>query len=191
MFKLFCLTAILSTALLSFNFEFASCNPVPEESQYLTAPQADTMSLVCYIQREDGRVLDLGNLCGVSAQETRNATIKATEVNRLLTTNECAGCDLRGANLARVNLDFANLTGANLTGANLTGTNLTGANLSNVNLANADLSGAKLNGARMMGANLNGASLANANLLGANLIKANLNGTRLNATKMPDGKIHN
>lgn len=187
--RFFYLTAILFAAFVLWSAEVVSSNPPIEGSNYSVVQDVDTGMPVCYFRTEDGRVLDLGNLCREPANNTANTTANVADVKRLLATKECPGCNLRGANLAKANLYFADLTGANLAGANLTGANLVGANLNDGNLANANLSGAKLNGARMMGANLNGASLANANLLGANIINANLNGAQLNTTKMPDGKI--
>ncbi len=187
--RIFYLTAILFAAFVVLSTEVVSSNQPIDGSKYSIAQDVDTGMPVCYFRTEDGRVLDLGTLCGKPAKNSANTTANAEDVKRLLTTKDCPGCNLRGANLAKANLYFADLTGANLAGANLTGANLVGANLNDTNLVGANLSGAKLNGARMMGANLNGASLANANLLGANIINANLNGVQLSITKMPDGKI--
>lgn len=188
--RLFYLTVILFAAFVLSSTQLASSNPATENSKYSIAQEVDRGMPVCYFRTEDGRVLDLGNLCGEPAKNSANTTANAEDVKRLLVTKECPGCNLRGANLAKANLYFADLTGANLAGANLMDANLVGANLNDGNLANANLSGAKLNGARMIGANLNGASLNGANLLGANIINANLNGAQLNTTKMPDGKIY-
>ena len=191
MLKVFCWTIILLAVLMPFRAEVASSNQPGGGSGYTIAPNADSDTPVCYFRTEDGKLLDLGNLCGQTERNTRSATTQAADVKRLLATNQCPGCNLSGANLTNANLEFANLVKANLTGANISGARLVGANLNEANLANADLRGAKLNGARMIGANLNGANLVNANLLGANLIKANLNGVKLDAARMPDGTIHN
>jgi tetratricopeptide (TPR) repeat protein len=97
----------------------------------------------------------------------------------LLSTKQCAQCDLSrsglvfaelagaklaGANLSQANLSQANLTGADLSGANLAGAALTGANLTGANLAGADLRSADLRGAFLGGANLTGAQTDNAAL---------------------------
>ncbi len=104
------------------------------------------------------------------------------QVQQLLSTKECQGCDLSraglvlarltGANLNQANLAGANLSqailsGANLSGANLAGASLYGADLGGANLAGADLSGADLRGAFLSGADLTGARMANAALQGA------------------------
>lgn len=188
--RLFYLTVILFAAFVLSSTQLASSNPATKNSKYSIVQDVDMGMPVCYFRTEDGRVLDLGNLCGEPINNSAKTTANAEDVKRLIATKECSGCNLSGANLAKANLYFADLTGANLAGANLAGANLVGANLNDGNLANANLNGAKLNGARLMGANLNGASLANANLLGANIINANLNGAQLNTTKMPDGKIY-
>lgn len=188
--RVFCLIAILSTALVVFSAEVASSNLRIVGAEYPVVPTPNRDMPVCYIQTSDGRTLDLRNLCGNSASNTRKTTAAIADVKRLLASKNCQGCNLRGANLANANLRYANLTGADLSGANLSGATLIGANLNDANLANADLRGVKLNGAKVMGANLNGASLADANLLGANLMSTDLNSAQLKATKMPDGTIY-
>ncbi len=47
------------------------------------------------------------------------------DLDMLLETNACSGCNLSGANLTGANLLAAQLPGANLSGANLTNANLT------------------------------------------------------------------
>lgn len=76
------------------------------------------------------------------------------QVNQLLETKQCPGCNLRGANLEKANLGGANLAGADLADANLRGANLGGANLENANLASANLQGANL-GCTSLSFNLN------------------------------------
>lgn len=88
---------------------------------------------------------------------------------QLLSTRQCAGCDL-----SRAGLVFADLAGANLTRANLAG-----ANLSRANLQGADLRGANLVGTSFNGANLVGARLDGANLMAADLREAYLSGAIL------------
>ncbi len=108
--------------------------------------------------------------------------VNSEHTRQLLSTRQCAGCnlsnaglvmanlvgaDLRGADLTRANLSRANLTGADLSGANLTGASLFGANLTGANLSGANLNATDLRDAFLEQANLVGASLVNANLLGA------------------------
>ena len=54
-----------------------------------------------------------------------------SDLQKLLSTKECVGCDLSGADLSGLDLREADLTEANLTEANLKGANLKGANLKN------------------------------------------------------------
>ena len=97
------------------------------------------------------------------------------DLQKLLDTGECAGCDLRKANLTG-----ANLIGADLSGTDLRDAYLKGAFLSGANLEGADLSGAFLMDANLSGANLNGAALSYTTyMLGAILCN----------TTIPDGSI--
>lgn len=89
------------------------------------------------------------------------------EVNTLLETRACPGCDLQGAELVRAELAGANLEGADLTGARLYLADLAGANLKNCNLSKALLGGADLAGADLRGANLTGAQFDGAYTVGA------------------------
>jgi len=104
------------------------------------------------------------------------------DLQQLLTSNACPGCDLSnaglvyadlagadlsGANLVRANLSQGNLAGADLSGANLRGATLAGADLSGANLAGADLFGADLRGAFLTDADFDGAILDGVNLRGA------------------------
>ena len=52
-----------------------------------------------------------------------------SDLQKLLSTKECVGCDLSGADLSGLDLREADLTKATLTEANLKGANLKGANL--------------------------------------------------------------
>lgn len=90
------------------------------------------------------------------------------QLQRLLQTNACQGCDL---------------SGAQLNGVNLSGANLRNANLSNANLVGADLRYADLREANLDHANLTQADLAEANLSQATLRKANLSKTTLIGVK--------
>jgi uncharacterized protein YjbI with pentapeptide repeats len=184
MFRAFCLAFCFTTILIVFIIEAAPSNSVIISNSDLNLP-------VCYIRTEEGKILDLGNLCREPTRNIINPTNQAVDVKRLLDTKDCSGCNLSGANFANSKLTFVNLTNANLSGANLSGAILIGANLSNANLTNTNLNGAKLNGAKLIGTNLNGTNLGGANLLGANLWGTNLNGAKLNSTKMPDGTLHN
>lgn len=109
-------------------------------------------------------------------------------VQRLLQTKECVGCNLTGALLKDVNLQGANLESANLQGADLERTNLAQTNLKLANLTGADLektnlSGADLTDANLFDADLEKANLQGANLLGANLLKADLEKANIQGVK--------
>ncbi len=90
-------------------------------------------------------------------------------IRQLLSTKQCANCDLSNAGLVFAQLSGANLAGANLTGANLSQANLAGANLTGANLAGATFSGANLAGAKLAGTNLQGTDLTRSYLVGTDL----------------------
>ena len=91
-------------------------------------------------------LLTLLVLPGVSGAATTEVT---TNIQTLLSTKGCQGCNLRGADLTRAELDGVNLKGADLRDARLM----------LANMAGADLSGADLRGARCGGADLAGADI--------------------------------
>jgi len=62
-----------------------------------------------------------------------------SDLQKLLSTKECVGCDLSGADLSGLDLREADLTKANLSKANLTGAYLSGTNLSKANLTGVNL----------------------------------------------------
>lgn len=110
--------------------------------------------------------------------------MRATNIQRLMITNQCYECDLvgvdlsnshligadlRGAILTGANLSWSNLEGADLTGADLTGADLTGAFLTNASLANADLDNVNFSQAILHDVDVAGASMENLNLAGATI----------------------
>jgi uncharacterized protein YjbI with pentapeptide repeats len=92
-------------------------------------------------------------MCAAAAMTVRGQNLD--QVQQLVTTRVCPGCDLHNATIIDKNLNRANLKGANLSGANLYKTTL----------HNAQLKGANFAGAALFGADLTGAT--NANLAGA------------------------
>ncbi|WP_085783537.1 pentapeptide repeat-containing protein [Candidatus Nucleicultrix amoebiphila] len=94
--------------------------------------------------------------------------IVALNVNKLIKTRACEGCDLHGANLKKLQLGDTNLKKANLEKANFTGSMLGGADLSEANAAEATFSQANLQAAK---------------LIKTNLRKAYFLGSRLESTK--------
>lgn len=141
------------------------------------------------------------------------------QVEKLLATRECPGCNLKNANLQGADLSGVNLEGANLENANLEGAKLGNANLKRSNFSKANLERADLGCVGIslrLRANNDGGSLSfklgttptnddprNANLglnvkandrtaaLSFNVLGcANLEGANFKEAKMPDGKVH-
>lgn len=129
--KFFYLTAALSIVLTPFIAEAALSD------EYSVAQNLNINVPICYMQTEDGRTLDLTNLCG---NPDRNTTAISVQIRQLLKTKQCQRCNLSGANLSGSNLIGADLSYANLSNADLRNTNMLGANLNNANLSNAKLS---------------------------------------------------
>lgn len=96
------------------------------------------------------------------------------QLDQLIETRQCSGCDLSGATFYNADLRDANLQGANLTGANLER-----AELNRANLENAELRDATLQDAILVDANLSAADFSNATMQGANLKDANLEEAKL------------
>ena len=67
-----------------------------------------------------------------------------SDLQKLLSTKECVGCDLSGADLSGLNLREADLTKANLSKADLTKAKLTQAKLRKAKLRKANLKGTNL-----------------------------------------------
>jgi uncharacterized protein YjbI with pentapeptide repeats len=108
----------------------------------------------------------------------------ASNVQQLLQTGACPGCNLAGADLSHTHLigaDLreANLRGANLEGANLEGADLTGADLSQARLQKTYLTNASLNRSNLASANMNQAIAMFADTRGANLYNLSIAGTQI------------
>jgi uncharacterized protein YjbI with pentapeptide repeats len=106
------------------------------------------------------------------------------QVQRVLKTGQCPGCDLSGANLVDANLFGANLSNANLSGANLTGANLGSANLMDANLSGAKLVKASLHRALLESTNFSNADLSNAYLRDAEINTTNFQGAVLQGVNL-------
>ena len=148
---------------------------------------------------------------GVDQNQIGDTDSYDARLTQLLYSNECPGCDLRGANLQRkvlngaklpradlngARFDEAELSAADLTGAYLFGTNLSQANLRGTQLINADLrkanlSRADLQGAYLLLANLRKADLRGAQLTGAFLNGADLTGARFSSADLTDADLTN
>ena len=94
--------------------------------------------------------------CAVYAQPS---TAQTENRNRLIATNSCVACDLRGVSLVGQNLLGADLREADLSRADLRGAFLIGANLSKARLVGINLSGAVIGGTVMSGADMKGSNL--------------------------------
>ncbi len=137
----------------------------------------------------------------------------AKDLQKLLTTNSCEGCDLSGVSLIGVDLSGAQLQGAKLNAANFSGADLSGANLTKVsavgtsfmganlqktvlvkasliytNLAKAQLNDALLQGTDLQGANLVGADLNGAKITESDFVGANLAGVKRSQAWLPSDK---
>lgn len=97
-----------------------------------------------------------------------SVTVKEN-LEKLIKTNSCRGCDLSGANLNRMDLSDVDLEGANLSKVTLYLANLSRANLRNANLKGVAFGGADLAEADLRGADLRGTSLDGAYLGGTML----------------------
>ncbi len=95
-----------------------------------------------------------------------SAAAKAN-LEKLLATKSCRGCDLAGLILNRLDLVDADLEGADLSLAKLSLTNLTRANLKNTNLRGTVFGGTDLSDADLRGADLRGTSLDSSYYQGA------------------------
>ena len=121
---------------------------------------------------------------GVDQNQRGDTDSYDARLTQLLYSNECPGCDLRGANLQRKVLNGAKLSRADLNGARFDEAELSGADFTGAYLFGANLSQANLRGARMINADLRKANLSRADLQGvyfllANLRKADLRGAQL------------
>jgi uncharacterized protein YjbI with pentapeptide repeats len=94
----------------------------------------------------------------------------------------CLATPVLAANPLQVQqlLDTKNCPGCNLVGADLSGKDLYGANLVDANLRGAILSQANLERANLVGADLTGADVTSTTIRQANLIQAKLSGVNLN-----------
>ncbi len=110
----------------------------------------------------------------IGITQTTNAQTVEDNINTLLQTNACPGCNLGGADLSSAVLISADLNHADLNHADLSDAFLGDAFLSGANLNHADLSFADLFNASLSHANLSSALLNNANLTFANLGFADL-----------------
>lgn len=91
-------------------------------------------------------------------------------VEKLLTTRECRGCDFTGITIVNKDLSGVDLTSATFDGGSLYACDLTGANLTGVSFRNAVLRRADLKDATLAGTDFSDADLSyarNANLQAA------------------------
>lgn len=91
-------------------------------------------------------------------------------VERLLKTRECRGCDFTGTSIINKDLTGVDVSGASFEGASLYASNLTGANLTGVNFRDAVLKRTDLKDAALDLTDMSGADISfamNANLQSA------------------------
>lgn len=129
-------------------------------------------------------VLAIGLIGALGGAAPANAA-KPEDVQQLLQTSECPGCDLSGADLS-----FAHLIGADLREANLEGANLEGANLEGADLTGANLQNTRLYKTYLTNASLNRSNLANADLRSAIAFHADTRGANLSNLNIADAQIY-
>lgn len=110
------------------------------------------------------QVLILGNAPWVLSAEQ---VTPQQNLQKLITTRSCRGCDLAGLNLTRLDLSGVDVEGADMSHTKLSLTNLSSANLKNTRLNGAVFAGTDLAGADLRGADLQETSLDNAYLADA------------------------
>jgi hypothetical protein len=69
MLKFFHLKAVLSAVLILSIAETTFSSSITTGSQYPLVPNSDFDNLFCYMQTEDGKILNLNNLCGKQLRE--------------------------------------------------------------------------------------------------------------------------
>lgn len=99
--------------------------------------------------------------CGGRAFSAES-TMARENLEKLIQSRSCKGCDLSGLTLTRMDLAGVDLEGADLSLAKLSLTNLSGANLKNTNLRGTVFGGADLSNADLRGADLRGTALDSA-----------------------------
>jgi uncharacterized protein YjbI with pentapeptide repeats len=114
---------------------------------------------------------------------------KPKHLQQLLSTKQCNGCDLSGANLSNIDLSKAQLVGANLNMANLVNTNLSEANLTKASVVGANLGGANLRQTNLTEATFVYSNLAQAQMQGATLYKTDLQGANLANVELTGARI--
>lgn len=100
------------------------------------------------------------------------------DLDHLLVTGECNGCDLEGVDLRNAQLNGAKLRWAKMNGSDLQGTDLQRADLTGADLQQSNMTGTHLDGAIMQGAKLRGVDLSETSLIGVDLRWADI--THLN-----------
>jgi uncharacterized protein YjbI with pentapeptide repeats len=128
------------TTALSITFSLLT-NEATLSSKYSVEPNSNVEGLVCYMQTEDGKTLNLSRFCG---NRGRSTTTTPVLVKQFLETKQCQRCNLNGTNLSGSNLVGADLRNADLRNADLRNANMFGANLKNASMNNAQLSGATM-----------------------------------------------
>jgi uncharacterized protein YjbI with pentapeptide repeats len=140
-----------------------------------------TMSLPLMKTVFSAGVLSLAILVGSAVDASAESVAARENLQKLINTRACPGCDLADLNLTRLDLSATNLQGADLSRSRMHLTNLAGANLQK-----SDLRGAQFGGADLGDADLRGADLRGANLDGAYLAGAQLDGDFVSARSYAD-----
>jgi uncharacterized protein YjbI with pentapeptide repeats len=137
-----------------------------------------------------GQACQLAIVMAISVVATASLALPSlaaqpADIQRLMQSGACPGCNLAGADLSHTHLIGADLREANLQGANLSGANLEGADLTG-----ADLRGAQMTKTYLTNASLNRSNLAQADLTGAIAFYADTRGANLSNVTIAGAEIY-
>lgn len=123
------------------------------------------------------------------------------DVDELMKSKHCFGCDfgqveLESAQLADAYLTYSNFNGARLAGIDLSGAYIRFSSMENADVTGGDLRGADLWDSRLAGiilvdVDLQGAAFEGSNMRGADLTEADLKDANMKDTNLRDAKLVN
>jgi uncharacterized protein YjbI with pentapeptide repeats len=127
----------------------------------------------------------IGALVSIVGLALPSHAAQPADVQRLMQSGACPGCDLSQADLSHTHLIGADLREANLQGANLEGANLEGADMTG-----ADLRGTRLVKTYLTNASLNRSNLAQADMTGAIAFYTDTRGANLSNLTIAGAAIY-
>lgn len=149
-------------------------------------PQMDEVARANNVNNPKGILASAGQLflgliekLDIDIIQPTNAQTVEANIDTVLLTGRCVGCNLAGADFSGSTLGPVDLTNADLTNANMSHTSCSGALFINANLSGATLNsfsfldGADFSGANLTGADFSTSDLNNTKFTGATLTNAN------------------